>query len=253
MARIEPLPGHPAAAGTVGGKQTLVIADYHAGIEAALRAETGVELSSQAPTRRERLCSLIEQTDTRRLVILGDLMHSIGDPGGAERGEIEVLVEAIPESVELLLIKGNHDGDIDTWVPRVEIIESSGVCIDSVGFIHGHTWPSDEVLDAEIIFMGHEHPQVRLVDPVGATETRRCWLRGPLAKEPFDIQDGNWRTPELILTPAFNDRVGGAWVNDDTVEFLAPFLPAALPKATAYLLDGTRLGDYRAIDTDQQG
>lgn len=247
MARLEPIPEQPAAVGRLAGRQTLVIADYHAGIERALQAESGVELSSQAPARRDRLLSLLEQTGATRLVILGDLMHSIGDPGTAERGEIEVLTESIPESVEIILIKGNHDGEIATWAPRITVVEASGRRIGDVGFIHGHTWPSASVLGADVICMGHEHPRVQLTDPVGATTTHRCWLRGPLEAAPFDVPAADWQHPELVVVPAYNDRVGGAWVNTPEKEFLAPFLPAALPTGTVYLLDGTQLGDYRAV------
>lgn len=244
MAILEPIPEQQAAVGTVAGDETLVIADYHAGIERALRDESGVELASQAPARREQLVSLVETTNATRLVILGDLMHSIGTPGTAERGEIEVLFEAIPEHVEILLIKGNHDGDIATWVPRIEVIESGGRKIGRVGFIHGHSWPSETVLQADVIYMGHEHPRVRLSDPVGATASRRCWLRGTLISKPFDVAQTAWPDPELVVVPAFNDRVGGAWVNGPKDTFLAPFLPAALPSAMVYLLDGTQLGAY---------
>ena len=247
MAILEPIPNQPAAVGQIAGAETLVIADYHAGVERALRADVGVEVPSAAPARRDRLLSLLEQTGATRIVILGDLMHSIGTPGTAERGEIEVLVESIPQSVEIILIKGNHDGDIATWVPRVEVVEGGGRRIGSVGFIHGHTWPSAAVLDAEVVCMGHEHPRVQLADPVGATESRRCWLRGPLEAAPFDVPAADWQYPELIVVPAYNDRVGGAWVNSPEPEFLAPFLPAALPAGEVYLLDGTQLGDYRHI------
>lgn len=247
MARLEPIPEQPAAAGRIAGQQTLVIADYHAGIERALQAESGVTVTSQAPARRDRLLTLLEQTAATRLVILGDLMHSIGTPGTAERGEIEVLAESIPDGIEVILIKGNHDGDIATWVPRLEVVAAGGLRIGSVGFIHGHTWPSESVLEADVICMGHEHPRVQIVDPVGATESRRCWLRGPLVADPFDIPGADWHQPELIVVPAYNDRAGGAWVNSPDPSFLAPFLPAALPAGVAYLLDGTTLGDYRAI------
>jgi len=47
--------------------------------------------------------------------------------------------------------------------------------------------------------------------------------------------------------PAFNDRSGGTWVNVEGESFLAPFLPEALPAGDAYLLNGTRLGDFRRI------
>jgi putative SbcD/Mre11-related phosphoesterase len=246
MARVEPVVGAAAAVADCGGERALVVADVHAGIEGALRAERGVSIDSRAPARRERLLDLCAETAPDRLVVLGDLMHSIGGPGGAERGEIETLIEALP--VPLTLVKGNHDGDVESWLDAATVAPGEGLRIGPVAFAHGHTWPAPETLGAETLCVGHEHPRVRLTDEVGGGRTERCWLRGPLAREPFAERgdDGDWADPELVVFPSFNELSGGTWVNADS-EFLAPFLPAALPAGEAYLLDGTRLGDYGAV------
>ncbi len=245
MARVEPVVGEAAAVADLGDERALVVADVHAGIESALRAERGVSVDSDADDRRERLLSVVDRTAPDRLVVLGDLMHSIGGPGGAERGEIETLVDAL--TVPLTLVKGNHDGDVETWLETARIVEG-GLRIGSVAFAHGHTWPDAALLGAETLCIGHEHPRVSLVDEVGGRRTERVWLRGPLARDPFADRglDGEWAAPELVVFPAFNDLSGGTWVNEDA-DFLAPFLPAGLPAAQAYLLDGTRLGDYRSV------
>ncbi len=57
-----------------------LVADYHAGYEDALRYERGVDVPGRAPDRRERVLSLVDRVDPDRFVVLGDLMHSIGDP-----------------------------------------------------------------------------------------------------------------------------------------------------------------------------
>ncbi|QZA88909.1 metallophosphoesterase [Salinarchaeum sp. IM2453] len=247
--QVEPVAGEPAAIADVDGSQKLIIADYHAGVEVALRNETGVEVDSHAADRRDRLLSLVEQTNPDQLIVLGDLMHSIGDPGGAERGELEVLFESLPESLDVFLAKGNHDGAIESWIPDIEITPTAGEKIGNLGIMHGHTWPSQSVLSSEIICMGHEHPVVRLEDTVGGSEIRRAWIRGTLIEDPFARRGkiNNWRGPELIICPAFNELVGGTWINEGQDDFLAPFLPDGLPAGDAFLLDGTYLGDYRSI------
>ncbi|HKL29977.1 MAG TPA: metallophosphoesterase [Natrialbaceae archaeon] len=247
MAVVEPVPDEPAAVADGDGERALVVADVHAGIERALAAEYGVELDSRADARRERLLSLVDRTDPDRVVFLGDLMHSIGDPGGAERGEIELLFEALPD-LPVTLVKGNHDGGIESWVD-VEVTDPRGIRFGDVGFVHGHTWPSREVLAADVVCVGHEHPCVRLVDEVGGSRIERVWLRGQLRQPPFTdhVEDLDWGDPEGIVFPAFNELAGGTWVNVPDQSFLAPFLPAALEGADAYLLDGTRLGDYRTV------
>ena len=248
MALVEPIPGDPAAVADLGAERALVVADYHAGIEQALRAD-GVDIASQAPERRERLLSLVERIDPDRVVFLGDLMQAIGGPGGAERGEIEVLVEALEDrGVAVTLVKGNHDGAIESWV-ECEVTDGRGVRLGDVGFAHGHTWPAREVLAADAVCIGHEHPAVRLEDAVGGSRVERVWLRGPLVADPFSERFGlDFEVEaELVVFPAYNDLAGGTWVNVEGQEFLAPFLPAASPDAEAYLLDGTRLGRYSEI------
>lgn len=248
MALVEPIRDAPAATADLDGERALVIADYHAGIEDAFRRD-GVEIRSQAPERRDRVRSLVDRTGAERVVVLGDLGNHIGEPTGAELEELMDLEHAL-EGVEVTLVPGNHDGRLGE-VLDLDIVDGDGVRFGDVGFVHGHSWPSETVLEADVLAMGHEHPTVRLVDEVGGSRIERVWLRGPLDGEPFEAR-GLAEAPgdidgELIVFPAFNELVGGTWVNVDEQEFLSPFLPDASPDAEAYLLDGTRLGPFRSI------
>jgi len=268
---VEPVPGAPAAVARLDGERALVVADYHAGIEAALRYERGVELDSGASVRRVRLLGLLDRVDPDRIVVLGDLGHRIGDPGSEEADELDALFDAVLERVPLTLVRGNHDGGAaariepgadgfvadgsDAGGDRITVTDSGGVRLGHVGFVHGHTWPARAVVESDVVCIGHEHPAVRLEDEVGGGRKERAWLRGPLRPEPFAenlgvaVDNLDWRDPELVVFPAFNDRSGGTWVNVEGQGFLAPFLPDALvEEATeAYLLDGTRLGPYRSV------
>jgi len=265
-AAVEPIVGEPAAVADLGpdGERALIVADVHAGIEVGLRYERGVELDSRADERRERLCALIAETDADRLVVLGDLAHRIGAPEGDERDELETLIRAVTDRVPMTLVEGNHDagvaeafaGGIDVIGPGGGVIGPDGTGIGAdrvsgVGVLHGHTWPDPKLLDADVVCMGHEHPQVRLEDSVGGSRVERAWLRGEIDAAEF-VESGrecgsDARTPELVVFPAFNERSGGTWVNVEGQSFLAPFLPDALPAGDAYLLDGTRLGEYRRV------
>ena len=173
----------------------------------------------------------------------------------------------------MTLVEGNHDAgvaeafaaDLDAIGPAGGVIggrspdgAGGGRSEGGVGVLHGHTWPEPALCDADVVCMGHEHPQVRLEDSVGGSRVERAWLRGRLDPGAFvdreepdadatDEKAGFGDPPELVVFPAFNERSGGTWVNVDGQSFLAPFLPEALPAGDAYLLDGTRLGDFRRI------
>ena len=254
MALVDPVPDAPAATADLGGERALLIADYHAGIEVGLRYERGVELESDADERRERLLALLDRTDPDRLVVLGDFAHRIGDPRGIEEDELRAVIDAVTDRVPLTVVPGNHDAGLAAAMDdRIDVAPADGRRIGDVGLAHGHTWPAREVLAAEVVCVGHEHPTVRLTDEVGGSRVERAWLRGPLRRDPFaaglgvDAGDLPWNDPELVVFPAFNDRSGGTWINVAGQGFLAPFLPDGLAAGEAYLLDGTRLGDYRSI------
>ncbi len=248
---VEPIPGEPAALVDCGGDRALVVADYHAGIETGLRRE-GVELESDADGRLAALTSLLDRTGPDRLVVLGDLGHAIGDPSRDERAEIEAVLAAATERVPVTVVRGNHDSGVETLFEnheRVSLGPGRGIRLGDVGFAHGHTWPDPAVLAAEVLCIGHEHPVVRLEDEVGGRRVERVWLRGGLDPEPFRAHhDADVTVPgELVVFPAFNDRSGGTWINVPGREFLSPFLPEALRDGQAYLLDGTRLGEYQQV------
>jgi putative SbcD/Mre11-related phosphoesterase len=249
---VEPVPGEPAAVADLADERALVIADYHAGIEVGLRAE-GVELASRAEKRRDHVCSLVDGTGVDRLVVLGDLGNGIGAPRRDERREIRDFLRFLTDRVPVTLVKGNHDGEIEDLVAdagfeAIAVTPGDGHRAGAVGFAHGHTWPRPDVLAADVVCVGHEHPVVRLEDEVGGARTERAWLRGRIDPGPFESHYGTdlELDGELVVFPAFNDLCGGTWINVEA-EFLSPFLPAGLTGGEAYLLDGTRLGPYERV------
>jgi len=261
---VEPVPEAPAATVDLGAERALVVGDYHAGIEAGLRYERGVELPSDGPARRQRLVELLQNERADRLVVLGDLGHRIGSVEGVEREELDALYKSVVEKrgVSITVAPGNHDGGVaDLWDDRagVDILPQSGGLLgdadrgEAVGVCHGHTWPAPELLSTDVLCLAHEHPTVKLQDSVGGYRTEKAWLRGRLDREVMaagvdaDPDAIAWSDPELIVVPAFNDRSGGTWVNIESEGFLSPLLPEGLVDADCYLLDGTRLGAYQSV------
>lgn len=247
MALLEPIPGERAGIASLDGERALVIADYHAGIEYALRSD-GVEIPSRAGERRERLLAILDRVDVDRVVFLGDLGHQISEPYGRELDELRELIESVTDRVPVLLVKGNHDGLIDDSL-SLPVTDATGVRLGDVGFVHGHSWPEADVITASVVCVGHEHPVVRLEDTVGGGRKEPVWIRGPIAPDVFTARLGETESieGELVIFPAFNEIAGSTWVNVDRQNFLSPFLPGGVTAANAYLLDGTRLGDYREV------
>ncbi|MFB6124380.1 MAG: metallophosphoesterase [Halanaeroarchaeum sp.] len=248
MALVEPIEDEPAATADLGEERALVVADVHAGIEVELRRD-GVEVQSRAERRREHVRRLVDRTGADRVVFLGDLGNHIGVPSGEELEELMDLEHALRD-VAVTVVPGNHDGRLGD-VLEFDIVDGDGTVLGDVGFAHGHSWPNERVLAADVLAVGHEHPTVRLADEVGGSRIERVWLRGPLAPGAFAEHASasvcDRIRGDLVVFPAFNDLVGGTWVNVDDQEFLSPFLPAASPDAEAYLLDGTRLGPFRSV------
>jgi metallophosphoesterase superfamily enzyme len=243
---VEPVLGEPVAVADCGVERAVVVADYHAGIEVGLRWD-GVEVRSRADERRERLLGLLDDAEPDRVVFLGDLGDGIGEPEGAERKELEALFAAVTDRAAVTVTKGNHDGDVEAVTDgfsAVSIADGTGTRVGDVGFCHGHTWPAEEVLAAPTVCTAHEHPLVALEDEVGGRRTERAWLRGRLDPDGFPAY--GCCGDRLVVCPAYNDLSGGTLVNAADA-FLSPFLPEGLADADAYLLDGTRLGPYRAV------
>lgn len=243
---LQPVPGEPAAVADCGSERALVVADYHAGLEAGLREE-GVEIRSRADDRRAHLLRLLGEGSVDRLVLLGDLGDGIGEPRGVEREELEALFDALDGRLAVTVTKGNHDGNIESVTDAydgVAVADGPGVRVGDVGFCHGHTWPAASVVAAPTLCSAHEHPRVRLEDEVGGARTERVWLRGEL--DPAGFPDYGSVGERLVVCPAFNEFSGGTVVNERE-EFLSPFLPAGLAEGEAYLLDGTRLGPLQQL------
>ena len=229
---------------------TLVVADLHIGIEYDLSL-SGAYLPSQTQVLADRILGLIEDTGARRLLINGDLKHMIA-PGAdsqeyrralrQEKRELDAFLTRVSGQVEVTLVAGNHDGGLRTG-RGLQVVDPRGERLDeAIGCAHGHAWPRDEVMQADLMLMGHVHPVVRLRNSLGYASSQPCWVRAPLrekdAREVYETANANL---EVIVMPAFNPLCGGTAVN--TEGLLGPLAKIIdLARGQVYLLDGTFLG-----------
>lgn len=247
-----PIRGTPALMIKSAGERSLIVADLHLGIEGEL-ASKGVSLPSQIPKVEERLLDLIKRRKPDRLIFLGDVKHNVPIASWQEWRELPGFFEDLAKLVRVEIVRGNHDGGLEGMVPRgVKIHGARGIVLGKrkrVGLVHGHTWPSPEVLNTKLLAAAHNHPAVEFTDELGGRTIEPVWLRAKLDKSKFprkfrDQIEGE--PPELLVIPAFSELVGGAAVNRGIPkELIGPIFKSGAVKlddAEAYLLDGTFLG-----------
>ena len=235
----QPIPETPA----LKLDDTLIIGDLHIGVEAHLGAK-GIHLVSHTQDMLKMILSAGDGIS--RVVMIGDLKDSVPGSTKQEYREIPAFCDSLLEHFgEVALVRGNHDTTIEEFVPgAVRIYPATGAVINGAGLIHGHTWPSQEVMSQKLLIMGHEHPTVLFKDSVGAFMTEPCWIKGKFNK--YEPKSRYERVPEsFIIVPAFNPILGGSPVNAVDTPMLGPILNSNLVNlndSDIYLLDGLCLG-----------
>lgn len=237
---LQPVPGVPA----LRMDDALVIGDLHIGVESHLVSK-GFHLSSRTDDMLEGIVAAAG-TDIRRIIMIGDIKDSVPGSTRQEYREIPQFCDQLLERFdEVDIVRGNHDTSLEEFVPgQVRIFPATGMIVGDTGLIHGHTWPSNEVMRTKTLVMGHEHPTVKFADHVGAHMTEPCWLRGRFYPP---APDGRYaQVPErFIVVPAFNRLLGGSPVNIIGQPLLGPLLNSELvdlDDAEIFLLDGIDLG-----------
>jgi putative SbcD/Mre11-related phosphoesterase len=239
--------GKPAL--TVG--ETLVIADLHIGIEYAFY-RAGIKLPSQTGYLITELQGILKKTGSKEIIILGDIKHKV--PGTSFQEEREI-PDFFRNFRNVHVVPGNHDGDLKSLLPaNIKIHSSRGFLKDGCYFTHGHTWPSRDFLEAEYVFVGHEHPQIEFKDRIGYRFVQDAWIIGALKKSIIEKRYGrSGSIPKLVMVPKFNRLSGGISMNSpiSRIEMehkklntgLGPLVRSAnLSASQVFLLDGTHLG-----------
>lgn len=236
---LQPVYGIPA----LKADTNLIVGDLHIGVESHLRSK-GFHLISHTSKMYDSLIEAAED-DVNRLIVIGDVKDSVPGSTKQEYAEIPDFFERLFERFDIIdVVRGNHDTQIEEFLPsRVKIRPASGLKIGDTGFIHGHTWPSTEVMDCRTLVLAHNHPAVMFCDGVGRRTTEPCWFRGSFnatSDERYPV------IPERFLViPAFNRMLGGSPVNVIGEDLLGPVLNSGLldlDNAHLYLLDGIDLG-----------
>ena len=243
--------GEPAL---VSGR-TLVRADLHIGIEFEYY-KSGIIIPSNTEQMKNDIERLIKRTRAKRLIILGDVKHKVPGVSRQELREIPDFLQFLANKIKVDVIPGNHDAGLKDFIPNNVFLHSSrGFEFGGCYFLHGHTWPLPEVLKADYVLVGHEHPQIEFRDSLGYRFFEPVWVRAKLDREKLRRKYKNIpkKLPELIVFPRFNRLSGGISINRPLTDIdkahktyhtgIGTLVRSAeLNSAKIYLLDGTFLG-----------
>jgi DNA ligase-associated metallophosphoesterase len=147
----------PQRAAYVPAHRTLLVADAHLGKAASFR-RLGVPVPEGTTVGNlTRLSALLQATGARRLVCLGDLLHSARGRSPGLLAEVAAWREA-HAAIEWVLVRGNHDARAGDPPPAWGVH-----CVDE-------PWPLGglalchlpQVVDGAYALAGHVHPAVRV-------------------------------------------------------------------------------------------
>jgi putative SbcD/Mre11-related phosphoesterase len=216
-------------------------------------ADEGWHMPSATHGIVSRLLALVETHGADTLVLVGDIKDSVHTASRQEEEELPRAIGTLSDAVEEIhLVKGNHDGDLEAWVPyrkHLTIHGGRGARIGALGVCHGHTWPTKEVMSGKHLVLAHNHPSVEFTDSLGHRIREPAWYRAKLVRERVVDRYGEV-DPEVILIPPFNELLTGTPLNRPGFEGLGPLLARGvvdLENAEVYLVDGIHLGRLGTI------
>ncbi|MDR3205856.1 MAG: metallophosphoesterase [Candidatus Methanoplasma sp.] len=244
---LQPVHGIPA----LRADDALVIGDLHIGLESHMRSK-GFHIVSRTDDMFDRITEAAG-TETKRLIVIGDVKDSVPGSTKQEYREIPNFFERLLDRFDAVdVVRGNHDTSIEEFLPgHVNLHPASGLRIGDVGFVHGHTWPSAKVMSSKVLVMGHDHPAVMFRDGVGKQTTEPCWVRGRFRDSKSDKYE--ILPEEFVIVPAFNRMLGGSPVNIRGEGLLGPIMGGDLldvDNASVHLLDGIVLGKIEDLRID---
>ncbi|MCF2135642.1 MAG: metallophosphoesterase [Candidatus Thorarchaeota archaeon] len=250
-------------------KTVLLIADIHLGYHIEMEHRIGAVFPPQHQEILERIRRLIDKYNVQTTYILGDLKHSIGADESYNWEAIPEFIKRLQRSSDLVIIPGNHDGDLYALLPRqTSIADIHGIMVTEeppyIAALHGHAWPSEQALAANILVIGHNHPSI------GITRVARTHSQVPIRRSAGSlpaiiktrlekncvrqhigadkIQDDPVGT--LIVLPSFNTLASGNRINRPDMTLQGPLFErgcAETHTAEVYSIDNVYLGTIESL------
>jgi hypothetical protein len=183
-------------------KKNLVISDLHIGFEHKFSSNKNtVRKNSSVNEIILNITKIIKKENPDTLILLGDVKSSIQSITNSEWKDVPYFFEEVKNSLEMILIPGNHDSNIDKLIPSdVTVISSKGMIIDDVLLTHGHTMPSKNYSSVNNIIMGHIHPVY--FDKNSLLNGERIWIS--IKTDKSKIFPSTRGELNITIVPSFN-------------------------------------------------
>ena len=182
----------PESAAWHAASRTLFVADLHLGKSATFRARGLPVPSGTTQENLRRLALLVQTHAARRVVFLGDLLHSKHAQRATAIAPLHAW-RAAHADLNCLLVRGNHDshaGDPPSSL-GFEIVDEPWPIEGAAGLIACH---HPQRAAAGTVLAGHWHPAVTLRGPARDHQRLAC----------FCLIDG------LLVLPAFGAFTGNS-------------------------------------------
>jgi len=244
MTQTKIIPGYPALM-IEGDKKSLVITDLHLGFENALSLNNVFLGKNKTVTEITKEIELIiDKTKPDSLILLGDVKSGINSITKVEWETVPAFFENITKLIDIILVPGNHDANIEKLIPNeITLAGSKGIIIDDILLTHGHTMPSENFSQINTIVMGHIHPV--FFEKESLINGERVWVSIISDKQKiFHSKSGEL---ELIILPSFN-RYFYATQKKFYKKSISPIIEKMnVMQAKILRLDGTIIGNEEML------
>jgi len=201
MVQTKIVNGYPAL--TIEGREkNLVITDLHLGLEGNL-SQNNIFLGKNTAVNEsiKEVEKILDITKPDSLILLGDIKSGIKSITKTEWNEVPIFLEKIKKQINMTIIPGNHDANIEKLVPEgISLSATKGLIVDDILLTHGHTMPSENFSLVNKIIMGHVHPV--FFQEKSIINGERVWVTMKCNKQKiFPSKTGKL---EIIIMPTFN-------------------------------------------------
>ena len=212
----------------------LAITDLHLGIEFELR-KRGINVSLQSEKFLKILEEAKQETNAKRVVILGDVKHKVPAASAKEIEYVRDFFENLSKIFEKIFIcKGNHDDMLEEILQDYKVYGARGFKIKDYGFFHGHAWPFSKLWNCKTWIIGHLQTAIEI------RKGNFKKIEKVIIKSKPKIEKG--KLQEIIILPAFSDLAGNFLLNKELPSDFLFEKVIDINNSEAYLLDGSYLG-----------